>query len=127
MNIVAQILAGAMALVLFGMWIVEAFLHRSPRMYPLLLIEQRDTAAVRMWAICVGFYNLCWALGIAAGLILLNTPWPDAGRGIVLFCLASHVVSGVVLYFASDRRLWRSALGESLLPLAAIAAFLAWG
>jgi hypothetical protein len=45
-NVVAQVLAAAMAAVLYGMWIVEAFLHRSPRVYPLLLIEQRDIAAV---------------------------------------------------------------------------------
>jgi putative membrane protein len=124
MNAVAQILSGLMALVLIVMWVLEAFFHKARALYPILRIDAEDVPAVRMWAINVGFYNLCYGVGILVGLWLVSVGWVEAGRGIVCFCLASHVLLGAVLV-GSEPKLWRSGLGESLLALAGLIALLA--
>jgi putative membrane protein len=124
MTMLAQILAGLMALVLIVMWVLEAFFHKARVLYPIFRIEAGDEPAVRMWAINVGYYNLCYAAGILTGLWLVNAGSVDAGRTLVIFCLASHVLLGVVLV-SSNRKLWLSAVGESGLALAGLIALVA--
>jgi putative membrane protein len=124
MTMLAQVLAALMAVVLIVMWVLEVFFHRARALYPILRIEPGDEPAVRMWAINVGFYNLCYAAGILFGLWLVNAGSIDAGRTLVFFCLASHVLLGLVLV-TSNRKLWLSAVGESGLALAGLIALLA--
>lgn len=124
MSTLAQIIAGLMALVLIVMWVLEAFFYRARALYPILSIEPGDESAVRMWAINVGHYNLCYAVGILSGLWLVNTGSLDAGRALVIFCLASHVLLGLVLV-TTNRKLWLSAVGESGLSLAGLLALAA--
>lgn len=124
MTTLAQILAGLMALVLIIMWVLEAFFYRARALYPILRIEPGDAPAVRMWAINVGYYNLCYAAGIFSGLWLVNAGSIDAGRTLVFFCLASHVLLGLVLV-TTNRKLWLSSVGESGLALAGLVALLA--
>ncbi|MFI7483819.1 DUF1304 family protein [Kocuria sp. M1R5S2] len=126
MNLLSQIFAGATALALVTVFVLEAFFHHRRALYPIFLIRPEDVPAVRMWAVNVGFYNLCYAIGIIIGLVLLHSEWVEAGRALVLFGCASHVVLGVVL-FASERRLWVSALGQSMVPLVAVVAYLIRG
>lgn len=126
MNTLAQILTGLMAIVLIVMWILEAFFYRARSLYPIFQIAPNDVQAVRMWAINVGYYNLCYGLGILAGLWLVNFGNLDVGRGLVIFCLASHVLLGLVLV-TTNRKLWLSAIGESGLALAALVATVVGG
>lgn len=126
MNALAQLLTVIMALVLATMWILETFFNGSRRLYPIFRTAPGDVAAVRMWAVNVGSVNLCFALGLGAGLWLVNLGSHAAGTGVLVFCLLSQVVLGAVLY-ASDHRLWKGALAQSLLPLTALAAWAAWG
>ena len=126
LSALAQVLSGLMAFVLIVMWILEAFFYRARSLYPIFRIEPEDVSAVRMWAINVGFYNLCFGLGVLAGLWMVNFGNADAGRGILVFALASHVLLGLVLV-ASNRKLWLSAVGQSGLSLAALVAVLAGG
>jgi putative membrane protein len=113
MSILVQVLAGVMGLVLAVIGVLEITQHRNPRMYPIFVIERDDYDAVRMWAINVGFYNLVFAAGILLGLILYNTGSPGAGQALVLY----------LVLLATERRLWRSAVGQAALPAALLLAF----
>ena len=124
MNAFAQVVALLVSLVLVVMWILETFFHDRPALYPIFLIEPRDVPAVRMWAVNVGFYNLCFGLAGLLGLLLLHVGDPAVGRALVLVVCASHVLLAVVLY-VSEHRLWLSALGEGVPALAVVVATLA--
>lgn len=124
MSAFAQVLALLVSLVLIVMWVLETFFHDRQSLYPIFLIEPQDVPAVRMWAVNVGFYNLCFGLAGLLGLLLLHVGDPAVGRALVLVVCASHVLLGVVL-FVSERRLWLSALGESVPALAVVVATLA--
>lgn len=126
MNTLAQTLAGLMALVLIVMWVLEAFFYRARALYPIFLIEPDEVKAVRMWAINVGYYNLCYGVGILTGLWLVNFGNVDAGRVLVIFCLASHVLLGLVLVVTTPK-LWLSSVGESGLALAGLIALFVGG
>ena len=124
MNAFAQVVALLVSLVLVVMWVLETFFHDRPSLYPIFLIEPQDIPAVRMWAVNVGFHNLCFGLAGLLGLLLLHVGDPDVGRALVLVVCASHVLLGLVLY-VSERRLWLSALGESIPALVVVVAALA--
>jgi putative membrane protein len=126
MNLLSQIAAGATVGGLVFAFVMEVFFHRSPRTYSFTLIRPEDVAAVRLWVIFIGLYNLCFGAGIAVGLLLLNTGAVGAGRALVLFGCISHVFLAVLFPFV-ERRLWRNALMEGIPPLIAVLAFLAWG
>ncbi|WP_309064290.1 DUF1304 domain-containing protein [Microbacterium sp.] len=90
------------------------------------MVGRADVAEdVRLWAFNQGFYNLFLAIGAAVGAVAWLTGADAVGRTLVVFTCASMAAAGVVL-FLSDRRLWRSALGQSVPPgIAVIAALLA--
>ncbi|WP_261382425.1 DUF1304 family protein [Arthrobacter sp. UKPF54-2] len=71
--------------------------------------------AVRMWTFNLGFYNMIWGIGAIIGALLLTGTEPAAGRALLLFTAAGHVILGVILVL-SERRLWASAIAEALLP-----------
>jgi len=119
MNVLSQILAGATAIALLGVGVLEIFFHGDRRFHSLFLIEQQDVRAVRMWAMNIGAYNITFALGIAAGLWMVNFADTSAGAAIVLFCCASQVVLGIWLW-VTERRLLLSAIGQASLPAIAL-------
>ncbi|WP_421741692.1 DUF1304 family protein [Cellulomonas sp.] len=119
MNAFAQVVALLVSLVLVVMWVLETFFHDRPSLYPIFLIEPQDVPAVRMWAVNVGFYNLCFGLAGLLGLLLLHVGDPAVGRALVLVVCASHVLLALVLY-VSERRLWLSSLGEGVPALAVV-------
>ena len=126
MNLLSQIAAGVTVAGLVFAFVLEVFFHRDPRTYSFTLIRPQDVPAVRLWVIFIGLYNLCFAAGIVAGLLLLNFGAIGAGRALVLFGCASHIVLAVLFPFV-ERRLWRNALMEGIPPLIAVLAYLAWG
>ncbi len=74
----------------------------------------------------IGLYNLCFAAGIAVGLVLLNLGAVEAGRAQVLFGCGSHILLALLLPFV-ERRLWRNALMEGVPPLVAVLGLVLWG
>lgn len=126
MNLLSQIAAGVTVAGLVFAFVLEVFFHRHPRTYAFTLIRPQDAPAVRLWVIFIGLYNLCFAAGIAAGLLLLNVGAIDAGRALVLFGCTSHILLAALFPFV-ERRLWRNALMEGVPPLIAVLAYLAWG
>jgi putative membrane protein len=115
MSTTVQALAGLYGAVLVVIGLLEITQYRNPRLYSIFVIEPGDYDAVRMWAICVGFFNLTFAAGIGLGLVLFHQGYPGEGRGLVLFLVGAHLLLGIVLG-AVERRLWRSAIGEATIP-----------
>lgn len=125
MNLLSQLAAGVTVAGLVFAFVLEVFLHRDRRTYAFTLIRPEDVPAVRLWVVFIGLYNLCFAAGIAAGLLLLNAGEIGAGRALVLFGCASHVFLALLFPFV-ERRLWRNALMEGIPPLVAVLAYLVW-
>ena len=123
MNLLSQIFAGATAVALVGVGLLEIFFHGERRLHPLFLIEPEDVPAVRMWAMNVGAYNIAFGLGIAAGLWMVNSGNAAGGAAIVLFCCASHVFLGFWLWI-TEKRLLISAIGQALFPGLAVVFYL---
>jgi putative membrane protein len=110
-----QVLAGIYAVVLVVIGLLEITQYRNPRFYSIFVIEPGNYDAVRMWAVCVGAFNLTFATGIGLGLALFHQGYPGEGRGLVLFLVGAHLALGLVLV-AVEHRLWRSAIGEAGIP-----------
>ncbi|MFB8372010.1 DUF1304 family protein [Pseudarthrobacter sp. NPDC055928] len=124
MNLVSQIIAGATALALIGVGLLEIFFHGNRRFYWLFLIKPEDVAAVRMWAMNIGAYNIAFGLGIASGLWMVNFSGNAAGgSAIVIFCCASQFILGIWLWI-TEKRLLLSAIGQALIPGLAVVFYL---
>jgi len=111
-----QILGVVFGAVLIVVGVLEAFFFRDQRLHSIFLIEPKDTAAVRLWTVNLGFYNMVWGVGAITGALLLGGANHQAGHAVLLFACVAHVILGIVL-MVSERRLWVSGIGQSLLPL----------
>jgi putative membrane protein len=118
MSTAGQVLAIVIAVMLASVWVMESFLYRHPRLYPLFLTEPRDFDAVRLWTVNLGFYNLTTAAALVAGVVLTQADHVAAGHALVTFTAAQHTFLAVVLV-VSERRLWFNALLEGI-PAAAL-------
>ncbi|WP_458108090.1 DUF1304 domain-containing protein [Arthrobacter sp. R3-55] len=126
MNLLSQVLAGATALALIIVGLMEIFRHGDQRLHRFFLIEPGDVRAARMWAMNVGAYNITFGVGIAVGLWMLNSGNTAGGTAIVLFCCASHVFLGFWLW-VTEKRLLLSAIGQALFPGLAVVFYLILG
>lgn len=127
MNSLSLIIAGLYAVILIAVFVMEAFFIHRQELSKFTLIQPKDMSPlVQVAAINIGFYNLTYALGLITGLVLLGTEWVEAGRALVLFSCAAHVLLGIVLY-ASERRLWMGALIQAVPPLIVLATYWLWG
>lgn len=116
MNVVAQVLAVILGILLIGVGSLEAFQYRNQRWFSLFRIRPQDEDAVRLWVANLGFYNILYGVGSIAGVILTLTGMVEAGVAIVYFVCISHVILGLVL-LAVDRTLWRNAVSQTALPI----------
>jgi putative membrane protein len=123
MNLVTQIFAVIAALFGVVAFILESFLFRRPGVQVFLLGKPEPAPGVRLWAFNQGFYNLFLAAGLVAGLVSYHAGHESVGRALVIYGCAFIAACGVVL-FVSDRRLWRSMIGQSGPPLIALIAAL---
>lgn len=119
MNVVAQVLAVLVGLTLIAVGVLEAFFYRNQRFHSFFLIEPRDTAAVRLWTMNVGFYNIVFGLAILSGVVILNVGDATIGRTLIYMVCISHVILGIVLRVV-EPKLWLSAVGQAGLPLLVI-------
>jgi uncharacterized membrane protein len=119
MNAVAQVLAVIEGITLIGVGVLEAFFYRNQRFHSIFLIKPQDAAAVRLWTMNVGFYNMVFGLAILVGVVTLNVGDLTVGRTLVYMVCVSHVILGIVLAFV-EPRLWRNAVGQAVLPLLVI-------
>ena len=125
MNPITQIAAGLYAVTLVAVGVLEIFYSGDQRFRHIFYVDPGHERAVRMWAMNVGACNILMAIGLGVGLWLSTAPaetMRGAGIGIVLFALASHLLLGPWLW-VTERRLWRSAISQAVLPLVGLVAF----
>jgi putative membrane protein len=121
MNAVTQIFAIIAGLFHVAAFALESLLFRRPQVQRIMVGHTRVEPGVFLWAFNQGFYNLFVAAGAIGGLIAYHAGQVPAGRAVALYACAFMAAAGVVL-FASDRRLWRGALGQAGPPLIALVA-----
>ncbi|GAB3272014.1 hypothetical protein GCM10027449_08220 [Sinomonas notoginsengisoli] len=129
MNLITQLAAGLFALTLISVGILEIFFHGDQRFRPIFYVDPGTEGAVRMWAQNIGAVNIVTAAGIAAGLWMANAvsgAAHAAGIGIVLYALGANLLLGPWLGI-TERRLWGSAIGQAVLPLVGLVAFVVAG
>ncbi|MBA3574046.1 MAG: DUF1304 domain-containing protein [Pseudonocardiales bacterium] len=94
-------LVGAVVHILAFAW--ETLLFQRPGVHQgVFSIPTADVPAVRLWAFCVGFYNLFLACGTVAGVIAWSAGDEAVGRALVIYTCLFMFLSGIVL-FVSDR------------------------
>jgi len=123
MNLVAQVFVLVAVLFHVMAFVMESFLFHRTDVQTFLLGRPEPAEGVRLWAFNQGFYNLFLAAGPAAGLIAHYAGYAEVGRALVLYGCAFMVGCGIVL-FVSNRKLWRSMIGQSGPPLVALIATL---
>jgi len=119
MNVIAQIavvLAGLVHVLIFAM---ESLLFPRVQVYRRFLTRAEDVAAVQPWAFNQGWYNLFLAAGAIGGVITIHAGNASVGRSIALFSCACMLGAALVL-IGSDRRMFRGALMQGVLPLVAL-------
>ena len=123
MNLVTQVFAIIAVLFHVAAFVLESFLFHRPDVQTFLLGRPEPAPGVRLWAFNQGFYNLFLAAGPAAGLIAYSTGETSVGRALLIYGCAFMAACGIVL-FVSNRKLWRSMIGQSGPPLIALVAAL---
>ncbi|MCE7901732.1 MAG: DUF1304 domain-containing protein [Gammaproteobacteria bacterium PRO9] len=114
-------LAAALHVFIFcleSLWFMHPAVHRR-----FGAATTADAEARRLFAFNQGFYNLFLALGIFAGLGLLNAGEDMTGRTLVLFSCACMAGAGAVLYFSARRAMLRAAVLQAVFP---VLAWVAW-
>jgi putative membrane protein len=124
MNVISQIFAVVAGLVHVWAFAMESLFFRRPAVQRMFLGRSGVSPDVYLWAFNQGFYNLFLAAGAIGGVIAVHAGYPVEGRAIALFACACMMGAGIVL-FASDRKLWRGALGQVVPTLVALLAALA--
>ncbi len=113
MSAAAQVLAIVIAVMLAMVWLMESFFYRNPRLHPLFLLDRQDFAAVRLWIVNLGFYNLTTGIALAVGVVLARSGHVPQGEALVAFTAAQHTFLALVL-LATERRLWLNSLLEGV-------------
>jgi putative membrane protein len=123
MNVITQVFAVVAGLFHVYVFALESLLFRRPPVQRLFLGHDDAGRDALVLAFNQGFYNLFLAAGAIGGVIAVHAGSTPAGRAVALYACACMVGAGVVLV-ASERRLWRGALGQAVPPLIALVATL---
>jgi putative membrane protein len=121
--IIAIVFAALAALLHVYIFIMESVLWRRPTIWKRFGLEsQADAETIAPMALNQGFYNLFLAIGVFVGFFLLPHPTlHSAGVVLILFACASMLAAALVLV-SSNRRMFRAAAIQGLLPLLAVGA-----
>lgn len=121
MNPLAQVFIVLAVLSHVGFFVLESLAFRHRRVRAIFAVPAQSAEAVRPWARNQGYYNVFLAAGPATGLVLHHAGHGAAGLALALYGCAFMAACGVVL-IATDRRLWRGALLQSVPPIVALIA-----
>jgi putative membrane protein len=121
LTVAFAVLAAIIHVLIFSL---ESVLWSTPKVWRRFgLKSQSDADVMEGMAFNQGFYNLFLALSAVLGLLLLGWGNPIAGKWVLLVSLASMVLASIVLLI-SERKLWRAALIQGVVPLLGIGALL---
>ncbi len=98
-----------------GFFVLESVLFQKTGGHKIFKIKESDHAAVQIWALNQGFYNLFLAVGMLLGLFFVIDGRREAAGILVSFCGLSMIGAGLALFF-SARHLRRGALIQMLPP-----------
>jgi uncharacterized protein DUF1304 len=113
MSTAVQVLAVVIGVILVSVWAMELWFYKNRRLYFMFLIEPADYDGVRLWRICIAYYNLTTAAALFIGTYLLHTSHPDAGQALILFTACQHVFLAVVM-LATQPKLWLNSVMEAV-------------
>jgi hypothetical protein len=119
-----QVLSVVIGVILVAVWALEIFFYRHPRLYFMFLIKPADHQAVRLWRVCIAYYNLTTAAALFIGAFLLETSHPDAGKALILFTACQHIVLALVMVITQPK-LWLNSIMEALPNLVLLVAYAA--
>ena len=125
MNPLAQIFITLAVLFHVGFFALESLAFRNRRVQAIFAVPAQSAEAIRPWAMNQGYYNVFLAAGPAAGLVLHHTGHDAGGSALAVYGCAFMAACGVVL-IATDRRLWRGAVLQSVPPIVALIALAPW-
>lgn len=124
MTVVAWVFAVVAGVFHLAAFVMESILFDRPAVQRRFGVDAGSAAGVGPWAFNQGFYNLALAAGVLTGVVVWAADYETVGQTLIVFGCAAMTLAGLVL-FASQRRLWRSALGQAVPPAIAILATLA--
>lgn len=105
-------------------FLMESIFWMNPKVYKTFGVKSTEEAEqFKVSFFNQGFYNLFLAVGIFAGIYLLQFEQAVAGTTLILFCCASMLAASVVLFF-SKPGMMRGVIIQGLCPLIAIATYL---
>lgn len=128
MDTVAQLSAGAAALILLAVFPTEAlFIHR-PRVQKFLGIEPHGIDNVHLWSFSVGVRNALAGLGTLSGLWMVNYGDQSTGTTVVVVCCLYMLLSSLLMGVSDLLGYWRprggsvkGTVASSVLPAVALA------
>lgn len=106
-------IAGALHL---GFFVMESVLFQKKGGHKLFKLAEQDHAAVKVWALNQGFYNLFLALGTFLGLYFVLQKQVMVAGVLTGFCGFSMIGAGLVLWFSAPQ-LRRGAMLQILPPV----------
>lgn len=104
------------ALIHVGFFVLESVLFQKPNGYKYFKLQEKDHAAVKVWALNQGFYNLFLALGVFLGMSFIFQKQFFVAGVLIAFCGLSMVGAGLVLWFSAPQ-LRKGALIQIIPPL----------
>lgn len=124
MTVYITVFATLAAVVHVVFFYLESVAWRRETVWKLFGVRSaEDAEVIQPMAFNQGFYNLFLGLGLFIGTMLYGAGITEAGLGISIFALLAMLGAAVVLVL-TDRRLWKGAIIQGLLPLVTLTLFL---
>jgi putative membrane protein len=124
MTVIITVLATLAAVLHIVFFYLESVAWARPTVHNLFGVRTPEDAAVmKPFAYNQGFYNLFLAIEVLLGVVLIGFGQTAVGFALAVFGLASMLAAAIVL-LVSNRKLWKGAAVQGLLPLVALALYL---
>lgn len=124
LQILLAVFASIAAIIHVAIFVMESIIWPKPSTWKRFGVKsQADADVLEHMAFNQGFYNLFLAVGTGIGLFLLVYGNVMGGKWVLLVTLSSMVLAAVVLTL-TNRKFWRAALFQGLVPLLGIVVLL---
>lgn len=126
-TLIGLVLAGMSATLHVAFFVLESVLFRLPAGRRVFGVRaENDSAALRLFAVNQGIYNLALAIVVFIGIVLVALdPTSIAGVAVTVAGCAVMTVAGAALALTAPRRTLPIAFAQGIPPLIAIVALLA--